>query len=306
MTRGRSLVLAFVWALAASTPGLAACGDREARLRDLLAAGSFDAAEMALSDPGLRRDCTPRDIRSLRRRFAEALLGDERGAPEGRATAIERAAALHASWRVSTALGDLLAGRSDFVGAAVAYQEAINLLAASEDDEGAHLPAETLQKLARRAGEVRHLAASGDRGLFVPAPNDQRGGPGGTYNTAITRGIGAVRLPTPIQFEYNSTDFTEAGRAAAAELVTYLQNLAPPRVLVVGHTDRNGDDSVNFDLSKRRAVAVARFLEKAGVKAAVLTDGKGKTSPRILSDPSIYRQDQIDALDRRVEFELIP
>jgi len=52
-------------------------------------------------------------------------------------------------------------------------------------------------------------------------------------------------------------------------------------ITIVGHTDSDGDDAKNLDLSKRRAVSVKNVLSSEyGIEASRLqTDGKGETVP---------------------------
>jgi OmpA-OmpF porin, OOP family len=67
---------------------------------------------------------------------------------------------------------------------------------------------------------------------------------------------------------------------------------------VEGHTDAVGPPDYNLDLSRRRANAVARYLEQRGVPVEQLISiGRGKTEP-LLSDP-------YDGKNRRVQFSRI-
>ena len=51
------------------------------------------------------------------------------------------------------------------------------------------------------------------------------------------------------------------------------------KIKIVGHTDSDGDDKSNLDLSKRRAASVKNALVKDfGIDAArIETDGKGES-----------------------------
>lgn len=71
------------------------------------------------------------------------------------------------------------------------------------------------------------------------------------------------------------------------------------RISIVGHTDSDGDDRANLDLSKRRALAVKDALVKDfQIDAARIdTDGKGETAPVAPNDSMTNK-----ALNRRVEF----
>jgi outer membrane protein OmpA-like peptidoglycan-associated protein len=71
------------------------------------------------------------------------------------------------------------------------------------------------------------------------------------------------------------------------------------RIAIVGHTDSDGDDASNLDLSKRRAAAVKTALVSGyGIDAArIETDGKGEKEPVATNDSATNK-----ALNRRVEF----
>jgi len=71
------------------------------------------------------------------------------------------------------------------------------------------------------------------------------------------------------------------------------------KIKIVGHTDSDGDDKSNLDLSKRRAASVKDALIKNfSIDAArIETDGKGEGAPIAPNDSGVNK-----ALNRRVEF----
>jgi outer membrane protein OmpA-like peptidoglycan-associated protein len=71
------------------------------------------------------------------------------------------------------------------------------------------------------------------------------------------------------------------------------------RIKIVGHTDADGTDVANLDLSKRRAAAVKVELAKTfGIDASrIETDGKGEAQPVAANDTPSNK-----AVNRRVEF----
>jgi outer membrane protein OmpA-like peptidoglycan-associated protein len=72
------------------------------------------------------------------------------------------------------------------------------------------------------------------------------------------------------------------------------------KVTVEGHTDDQGDDAYNQDLSQRRAQAVVDFLVAAGVPADVFVAvGYGESRPVVPKKTKKAR-----AANRRVEFKL--
>ena len=71
------------------------------------------------------------------------------------------------------------------------------------------------------------------------------------------------------------------------------------RVRITGHTDSDGENAANLDLSKRRAEAVKKALSAEFSIAAerMQTDGKGEESPAGPNDSAEGK-----ANNRRVEF----
>jgi len=71
------------------------------------------------------------------------------------------------------------------------------------------------------------------------------------------------------------------------------------KIKIVGHTDSDGDDKLNLDLSKRRSASVKDVLVKNfSIDAArIETDGKGESASIAPNDSGVNK-----ALNRRVEF----
>ncbi len=73
------------------------------------------------------------------------------------------------------------------------------------------------------------------------------------------------------------------------------------KIRVDGHTDSDGKDDKNLDLSKRRAASVLAYLTKKGIDPARLTsEGFGESAP--IGD---NRSPDGRALNRRVEFNIL-
>ena len=83
------------------------------------------------------------------------------------------------------------------------------------------------------------------------------------------------------------------------QIADVLKENAGVKVKIVGHTDSDGDDRSNLDLSQRRAASVKNVLVKEfGIDAArIETDGKGESEPVAKNDSVVNK-----ALNRRVEF----
>lgn len=222
---------------------------------------------------------------------------------------LETAVRYRVSWEASWRLADVQLNERQYKQAAIAYQQSIELLAQTiETSKPDPKLTQYAKYLLTRADEARMLAAAppapGQEASFVAAlPDHRSGGLGGVYSASLGRGIEATKVPPPITFKFDSAEFTPIGTQAATELVELLKQRNPSTITITGHTDQRGTDAYNMDLSKRRADAVGRYLAANGVKSRLTIAGKGKTEPRVLSDPSAYSQDQIEQLNRRVEID---
>ena len=87
--------------------------------------------------------------------------------------------------------------------------------------------------------------------------------------------------------------------ASAKEIAAVLTENPDVRIKIVGHTDSDGQDALNMDLSKRRAANVKAYLTKEfSIDASrIETDGLGETQP--ISD---NKNPEGKAKNRRVEF----
>jgi outer membrane protein OmpA-like peptidoglycan-associated protein len=208
-------------------------------------------------------------------------------------------------WQASATLGEVRFGQRRFAEAAEAYDRAIAIVKNETLTPG---PPERfeIEGLLNRSAQARLLAASvkmaDGQVQFVQTARDQRDGTlGGIYSRSV-RGITPQAVPIPITFEYAKTDFTTIGEQAARELAEALKEQRPSRIKLVGHTDIRGSDETNQKLSVARAEAVAAYLKQAGVEATIETAGVGAKEPIKLLDPAGLSQDDVYALNRRVEF----
>jgi outer membrane protein OmpA-like peptidoglycan-associated protein len=78
-----------------------------------------------------------------------------------------------------------------------------------------------------------------------------------------------------------------------------LNEVPDVKVKIVGHTDADGADAANLDLSKRRAASVkAELVKSFNVKGdRLVTDGMGESQPVAPNDTPANK-----AMNRRVEF----
>jgi hypothetical protein len=86
---------------------------------------------------------------------------------------------------------------------------------------------------------------------------------------------------------------------ALKDIANVLKENPGVRVKIVGHTDSDGDEAMNLELSKRRSQSVKNELNKTfGIDKAILdTDGEGESQPLVLNTSAEGK-----AKNRRVEF----
>lgn len=117
-----------------------------------------------------------------------------------------------------------------------------------------------------------------------------------TRNKLITEGKWVTH---GILFDVNSDKIKPESYGSLKEIATVLKENADVKVTIVGHTDADGDDKSNLDLSKRRAASVKNMLiSEFGIdESRMSTDGKGESQPVDKNDNAVGK-----ANNRRVEF----
>ena len=102
-----------------------------------------------------------------------------------------------------------------------------------------------------------------------------------------------------ILFDVNSATIKPESYGTLKEMANVLKEYSDLKVKIVGHTDADGSDDANLDLSKRRAASVKESLVKDfGIdESRMTTDGKGESEPIDKNDTSAGK-----ANNRRVEF----
>jgi outer membrane protein OmpA-like peptidoglycan-associated protein len=100
-------------------------------------------------------------------------------------------------------------------------------------------------------------------------------------------------------FDVNSDKLKPTSYGTLKEIAAVLSENADVKVKIVGHTDSDGDDAKNLELSKRRAASVITALSKEfGISESRLeSDGMGETKP--VGD---NKTAEGKAQNRRVEF----
>jgi len=102
-----------------------------------------------------------------------------------------------------------------------------------------------------------------------------------------------------ILFDVNSDKIKPESYGTLKEMATVLKENPDLKVKIVGHTDSDGSDAANLDLSKKRAASVKESLVKEfGIdESRMQTDGKGESEPIDKNDTPAGK-----ANNRRVEF----
>lgn len=117
-----------------------------------------------------------------------------------------------------------------------------------------------------------------------------------TRNKLITEGKFVTH---GILFDSGSDRIKAESFGALKDIANVLTENPTVKVKIIGHTDSDGEDATNLELSKKRAAAVKESLSKefAIDPSRMETDGKGETQPADKNDTPVGK-----ANNRRVEF----
>jgi OOP family OmpA-OmpF porin len=117
-----------------------------------------------------------------------------------------------------------------------------------------------------------------------------------TRNKLVTEG---KFVTNGIRFAVNSDRIEPDSYGVLKEVAGVLKENADLKIKIIGHTDTDGDDKANLELSKKRAAAVKNTLaSEFGIDAArIQTDGMGESKP--IGD---NKTTEGKAQNRRVEF----
>lgn len=110
--------------------------------------------------------------------------------------------------------------------------------------------------------------------------------------------VSNITLAADGLFDVNSAVLKPEAVAELTEFFEKMNKLGKSRISVVGHTDSDGSDAYNQDLSLRRAQSVAAFGRDFGVTAVI--DGQGENSPVAPNDSRTNK-----AKNRRVEIAIL-
>jgi len=106
-----------------------------------------------------------------------------------------------------------------------------------------------------------------------------------------------VTFESGLLFDFDSDRIRAEAGQNLRNLAASLGEYPNTDLLIVGHTDSQGPDSYNWDLSDRRARSAANYLASQGVgRARLRTAGRGETEPIATNDTDAGQQQ-----NRRVE-----
>jgi len=102
-----------------------------------------------------------------------------------------------------------------------------------------------------------------------------------------------------ITFDVNKANIKPESYGTLNDIATVLKENPSVKVKIIGHTDSDGDDALNLDLSKRRAESVKSELSSGfGIDASRMqAEGAGESKPVASNDTPANK-----AMNRRVEF----
>lgn len=106
-----------------------------------------------------------------------------------------------------------------------------------------------------------------------------------------------ITFDSGLMFNVDSYQLKADTEANLSDLSKTLQKYDDTNILIEGHTDNNGTNDYNMDLSQRRASSVANYLKDHGVKSGrITTEGYGEDQPAASNETAQGRQN-----NRRVE-----
>src|SRR4051812_20175887 len=138
-------------------------------------------------------------------------------------------------------------------------------------------------------GAIVGAAVGGAAGAIIGHQMDQKAKEiqttvAGADVTRVGEGL-VVTFNSGLMFDFDSDVLRAESKKNLDNLASSLNNFGDSKLMLIGHTDAQGTDSYNLDLSRRRASSVARYLESRGVNSArVQIAGRGETEPIAAND----------------------
>lgn len=112
-----------------------------------------------------------------------------------------------------------------------------------------------------------------------------------------------LQMPGSVaEFDVDSAALRPTFQTQLDEIATTLNTYPETYIDVYGHTDSDGSDAYNLDLSRRRAQSVSSYLQSRGVNGArIATQGFGESTPIATNATAEGKQ-----RNRRVEIRITP
>ncbi|QSE97294.1 OmpA family protein [Fulvivirga lutea] len=104
-----------------------------------------------------------------------------------------------------------------------------------------------------------------------------------------------------IFFDTDSYSLKDNSKTELKKIISFLKDNPKVRIEIVGHTDNDGNDSYNQELSLKRAESVVEYLKNAGIdQSRLYFKGKGASNPLV---PNTTEENK--SLNRRIEFKIV-
>ncbi len=133
-------------------------------------------------------------------------------------------------------------------------------------------------------GAILGAAIGGAAGAWIGSYMDQQAAEierdlEGATVERVGEGI-KVTFDSGILYDVNRASLRPEAQENLRELARILQKYPDTNILIEGHTDSDGSEEYNLELSRRRAQSVANFLAELGVDATRFTlMGYGESQP---------------------------
>ncbi len=261
------------------------CGDFNTPVNQALQAKNLDELAGLLVKLKRQADCSVDYLKKLKRNMSDIAAAKardfvQRGQLAEAEKWLQHKYAPVNSWTTQDVRGEIATKHKQWKKAAVFYNNALDLINNPKVTVQKPSPAE-IERVQKLAIETQLVAGT------------------------LIQIIGTKTNPIPVKFVFAKSQFTKDGKNSAKKLAHYLKQQNPKQITqitLIGHTDRIGSDAYNCELSKKRANALKKYLVDKGIHANITTIGKGKREPFKLYDPTRYTQQEIDQINRRVEF----
>ena len=274
---------------------LAACATTPARVPQLEEAR---AKVQALAQDPMVQQAASEQLADARNTLQQAEIAFEKREPVGRVTHLSYLAARHAD--IGQARLDEARARAA-IAKAEAERNRVLLAARSQEADAARLATEDARlaaEEARRATEAARLETSAAQTeAQAQAETAELARRALADLQAMETERGMVLTLSDVLFDSGAATLKPGAIDTINRLATFLEQNPEIRLIIEGHTDSQGSDAYNEDLSRRRGQAVANELVSRGISSARFeVIGRGEASPVADNTTAAGRQQ-----NRRVE-----